>query len=456
MTAFTRKYFTLFFIALACAPLPSPAGGHDGAGAPPREAEITRILIRNVSVWDGENDAAVADQNVLIEGKLIKSIGDGADAADNATVIDGRGRLLMPGIIDAHAHLAMTVPLSRAVDEDPTYMAALSVKVAELYLMRGWTTVRDIGGPSQGLARAINEGIVPGPRVYPSAMYISQTSGHADFRGLNDPHPNMGGPLNATWNRYALLADGPAEVKRAARESLRMGATQLKVMAGGGISSQYDPIDTTQYSVAELRAAVEAAEEWNTYVAVHAYTDRAVLNALEAGVKVIEHGHMLSDDVLKRIKSEGAFLSSQSFGFIRKFIQPNASGNGGKAASVMAGVDNMMETARKIGLPVAFGTDTFGSLRAYEVGITEFGYRKRWFTSLEILKQATSHNAKLLKLTGPRNPYQDGPLGVIKAGAYADLLIVDGDPLVDVAVLENHEQNVRLIMKDGRIYKNTL
>jgi imidazolonepropionase-like amidohydrolase len=252
------------------------------------------------------------------------------------------------------------------------------------------------------------------------------------------------------------LPTGPAEVKRAVREALRQGATAIKVMAGGGISSQYDPIDTTQYSVEELRAAVEAAEQWNTFVAVHAYTDAAVRNALEAGVRVIEHGHLLSEDTLKLLKKKDAYLSSQSFGFVRRYIKPGASGRAGKAAQVMEGTDNLMLTALKLGIPVAFGTDSFGSMRAYEGAVHEFGYRLRWFTSLEILKQATSHNARLLALTGPRNPYQDGPLGVIQEGAYADLLVVEGNPLEDVKVLEDYENNIQLIMKDGVIYKNTL
>jgi imidazolonepropionase-like amidohydrolase len=266
----------------------------------------------------------------------------------------------------------------------------------------------------------------------------------------------MGGATDVIGQRYTLLSDGPDEVTRAVRESLRQGATAIKVMAGGGISSDYDPIDTTQYSVDELRAAVEAAEQWNTYVAVHAYTDAAVRNALEAGVKVIEHGHLLSEDTLKLLKKKGAFLSSQSFGFVRRYIKPGESGRAGKAAQVLDGTDNLMLTAKKLGIPVAFGTDSFGSLRAYEGAVGEFGFRLRWFTSLEILKQATSHNAKLLALTGPRNPYPDGPLGVIQEGAYADLLIVDGNPLEDIRLLEDYENNIRLIMKDGVIYKNTL
>ena len=448
MNTFTRTVYIslLLLLSLLC-----------GISAAAEDSTtIKQVLIRNVSVWDGIGDRSIDGQSVLIENNLIKSIGDNPPAETNAVVIDGHGRMLIPGIIEAHTHLALPTSPTKLRTEDQTYLAALSVKAAERVLMHGWTTVRDIGGPSQGLARAIDEGIVPGPRIYTSAMFISQTSGHGDFRGLNDPHPNMGGTVDAVGQRYTLLADGPDEVTRAVRESLRQGATAIKVMAGGGISSDYDPIDTTQYSVDELRAAVEAAEQWNTYVAVHAYTDAAVRNALEAGVKVIEHGHLLSEDTLKLLKKKGAFLSSQSFGFVRQYIKPGESGRGGKAAQVMEGTDNLMLTAKRLGIPVAFGTDAFGSLRAYEGAVGEFGYRLRWFTSLEILKQATSHNAKLLALTGPRNPYPDGPLGVIQEGAYADLLIVDGNPLEEIRLLEDYENNIRLIMKDGVIYKNTL
>ena len=450
MNVFTRAGLTFLIAALALSNL------YNTATAAGKTKPVNQILIRNISVWDGTSDQSVAGQSVLIEDKLIKAIGENLTAAATATVIDGQGRVLIPGIIDAHTHLALPMAPDKLRNEDQTYLATLSVKAAETVLMHGWTTVRDIGGPSQGLARAIDEGIVPGPRVYTSAMMISQTSGHGDMRGINDPHPNMGSPTDAIGQRYTLIADGPAEVSRAVRESLRHGATAIKVMAGGGISSKYDPIDTTQYSVAELRAAVEAAEQWNTYVAVHAYTDAAVRNALEAGVKVIEHGHLLSEDTLKLLKKKDAYLSSQSFGFVRQFIKPGQSGAAGKAGQVMEGVDNLMTTAKKLGIPVAFGTDAFGSMRAYEGAVSEFGYRLRWFTSLEILKQATSHNAKLLELTGPRNPYQEGPLGVIQEGAYADLLLVDGNPLEDIRVLEDYENNIQLIMKDGVIYKNTL
>ena len=421
-----------------------------------QDTPVSQVVIRNVAVWDGTSDVAIAGQNVVIEGRLIKTIAPQAEGNTDAVVVDGGGRVLIPGIIEAHSHLALPLPPSRILNEDWMYVAALSATVAEGVLMRGWTTVRDMGGPSQGLARAIDEGHAVGPRIYPTAMFISQTSGHGDFRGLNDAHPNMGGAQNAWVNRYTLLADGPAEVSRAVREALRQGATSIKVMAGGGISSQYDPIDTAQYSVEELRAAVEAAAQWNTYVSVHAYTDTAVRNALEAGVKVIEHGHLLSEDTLKLLKQKGAFLSSQSFAFFRTLAPQDNSEGASKGNVVMAGIDNLMTTAKKLGIPVAFGTDAFGSPRLFEAAPAEFGARLRWFTSLEILKQATSVNAQLLALTGPRNPYQDGPLGVVQPGAYADLLLVEGNPLEDIRVLENPEENLRLIMKNGVIYKNTL
>jgi imidazolonepropionase-like amidohydrolase len=429
------------------------------AGAPPQAAPPPpQVLIRNVRVWDGTSDRALTGRSVLVEGRLIVKIGAQVEARPDATVIEGGGRFLMPGIIDAHTHLALPMSPDQIYREDPGYVDALSVKAAKILLMHGWTTVRDVGGPSQGLARAIDEGIVDGPRVFTSAAFISQTSGHADFRDRTASHPNVGDTPDPFAARYALLADGPDEVRRAVRESLRQGATQIKLMAGGGIASKYDPIDATQFSLAEMRAAVEAAADWGTYVTVHAYTDAAVTRALEAGVKVIEHGHLLTEPTLKRLKAKGAYLSSQSFGAARRYAAgaPDPSGRGRKGAMVATGIETLMTTSKKLGIPVAFGTDAFGSLRAYEGGAAEFGYRLRWFDSLEILKQATSINGKLLALTGPRNPYQDGPLGVIREGAYADLLVVDGDPLADVRVLEDPEKNIRLIMKDGRIYKQTL
>lgn len=427
------------------------AGAQEGDSSPERQT-----LIRNVSIWDGTSDAAQPGQDLIVTGNLITEIGEGLNASADAEVIDGGGLVLMPGIIDAHTHISTSISPNEVVHEDPAYVAAHSYQIARMLLMRGWTTLRDMGGPSPGVARAIDEGVAIGPRIYPSAMTISQTSGHGDKRTRTAPHPNITGIRDHASDRFRQVADGPDEVRRAVRESLRQGASQIKLTAGGGISSDYNPIDSVQFSPAELRAAVEAAADWSTYVAVHAYTDKSVNRALDAGVKVIEHGHLLSRSTLRRIKSEGAFLSSQSFGFVRELRLDQSSARARKALMVLDGVDAMMETAKDVGLPVAFGTDAFGTIATYKRGVKEFTYRKRWFDSIEILKQATSHNAKLLALTGPRNPYPDGPLGVIVEGAYADLLIVAGDPLSDASILEDYETTIKLIMKDGAVYKNIL
>jgi len=417
--------------------------------------EPSQTLIRNVSVWDGMAENAVANQDVFIVGHMIKTIGSNLEVLDGTNVIDGGGRVLMPGLIDAHIHLGN--PDIAAKNADPGYSAALSLVVAERILMQGWTTVRDLGGAVVGIARAIDEGHMKGPRIFPSSVLISQTSGHTDFRNPMDIHPNIGGAnQNELSARFSMLADGEAEVRRAVRESLRRGATQIKLMAGGGIGSPYDPIDTVQFSEAELRAAVEVAADWNTYVGVHAYTDRSVNRAISAGVKVIEHGHLLSKETLQRMKDEGVSLSGQSFATLNDIPYPEGSYQAEKAAIVMAGTDTMMEVARDIGLPVHLGADASGSMEWYDSTIYEFKFRQKWFSSVEILRQATGHNSKLLEMTGPRNPYPDGPIGVIKEGAYADLLIIEGNPLEDSSILVDHKNTMKLIMKNGVIYKNIL
>jgi len=315
-----------------------------------------------------------------------------------------------------------------------------------------------MGGPTQGLQRAIEDGVVVGPRIYTSGPFISQTSGHGDFRDNNDPNPNMVTEKAFFNQKFVFIADGPDEVTRAVRESLRLGAVHIKMMAGGGVASTYDPLDAVQYSPEEFRAGVKAAENWNTYVTVHAYTDRAIQIAIEEGVKVIEHGQLMSEDTAKLMAEKGIWLSTQAQVLNvpeeqLAFLSPASMV---KYRMVKEGLDNQMKYAKKHGLKMAFGTDLFGNRQNFDDSVKEFSARLKWFTSAEILKQATSVNAELLELTGPRNPYQDGPLGVIKEGAYADLLIVDGNPLKDIRVLEDYENTLRIIMKDGKIYKNTL
>lgn len=358
------------------------AGGAAQASASPAE---NAYLIRNVRIFDGRSEQ-VQSGEVLVLGSRILAVSRleiTPPEGVTPTVIDGGGRLLMPGFIDAHVHMTAVMIPADMQDNDPAYVAALEIKGARAALLRGFTTQRDTGGAVAGLKKAIDEGVMVGPRVYPSEAVISQTSGHGDDRHFRDLHPRWGGNLSFDERRGdAVIADGVPEVLAAAREQLRHGAVQIKVMASGGASSEFDPLYVTEYTPEELRAAVEVASSFGTYVTVHSYNSASTRRAIEAGVRCIEHGHLIDEPTMKL-----------------------------------------------------------------------FTLRARWFTPLEIMRQATSGNAELLAMSGIRNPYP-GKLGVIEPGAYADLLLVNGDPFADISILEHPDSALALIMKDGRIYKD--
>ncbi|MGB5317361.1 MAG: amidohydrolase family protein [Robiginitalea sp.] len=418
-------------------------------------------LFANVQVFDGTSDKLIK-ADVLVEGNLIKQISKEplmVIQTDNVTMIDGGGRTLMPGLIDAHWHsLLATLSLAELMTNDLAYMSLKGAIANEAALMRGFTTVRDIGGNVFSIKKATDEGIINGPRIYPSGAVISQTSGHGDFRSPLTVPENPGQPLDyLQQSGMGIIADGvPAVIKRS-REILRRGASQLKVMAGGGVSSNFDPLDVTQYTFAEMSALVEVANTWNTYIAVHAFTDTAVKQALEAGVKSIEHGHLLGEDVIKLMAEKGAWLSMQPILDDEDAISfPEGSPNRAKFITVTAGTDKVYGYAKKHGVKIAWGTDTlFDEGLAAKQG-KQLAKMKRWFTPFEVLKMATHDNAELLALSGPRNPYQQGPLGVIKEGAYADLILVSGNPLEDLDLVADAANNFLIIMKDGKIYKNTI
>lgn len=423
------------------------------------ELPASQFLFENVRVFDGVSDGLSSPTSVLVENNLIKSIGSAEEAGSGAVRVNGGGRVMIPGLIEAHQHLALVEHFIQIRNEyDWMYVGGAAAKRANDMLLRGFTTVRDIGGPVFGLARLINEGRIPGPRIYPSGAMISQTSGHGDFRNYNDPHPEMFGPKHFNDIHWTFIVDGPDAVMRATRENLRNGATQIKVMAGGGVSSTYDPLDALQYTPAELEAAVAAAENWRTYVAVHAYQPDSVQRALDAGVKCIDHGVFIDEPTMRLLKEKGAFLvpQVQVLKLPEEAVAALSPASQKKFYEARAGNDAMWRLAAKHKVKVGFGTDLFGPEATFIQQNLEFGARLEYFSSLEILKQATSVNGELMALSGPRNPFLDGPLGVIVQGAYADLLLVDGNPLEDIRVLENPDDNVRLIMKDGVIYKNTL
>ncbi len=419
------------------------------------------ILIKNVNVWNGIDDAVKKNYDVLIVDNLVQQVDKDIAPKEGATIINGNGKTLIPGLSDAHVHLAMTMGIHELRNQaNWMYTSIRAAKAAENFLMLGFTTVRDLGGPVMGLKRAIDEGIVPGPRIYPSGAFISQTSGHGDLRNANEPHPHWSDaaphPMDAQG--WSFVVDGVPEVLKASRENLKNGATQLKVMAGGGVGSDFDPIHSVQFTAEELEAAVKAAADWDTYVAVHIYNSKGIIRALNAGVKCIDHGHLINEKAMQLLKEKDAWLVPQSWWTLRPEPAKNSypEHKRKKMELVKSGAINEMELAKKYKVNIAYGTDAFGPLGGEHRALMEFTSRKRWFTPVEILKQATSENARLFALSGKINPYTEGKLGVIEKGAYADLLIYEGNPLEDAEVIVNYKENLKLIMKDGKVIKNDL
>ncbi|MHB2169917.1 metal-dependent hydrolase family protein [Alsobacter sp. R-9] len=394
---------------------------------------------------------------MLVLGNKIRAVAAGpVSVPTDATVIRiaGRRRTLMPGLIDAHAHL-MFEGLSQVaiLTSDIGYINVAAVRSAREDLMQGFTSVRDLGGPVLGLKRGIDQGLVEGPRIWPSGAFISQSGGHGDFRLPNDLPARPGDYTISERVGGAAIADSPDLVRQRAREQLALGASQIKMMAGGGVASFFDPIDVTQYTVPELRAGVEAAENWGTYVTVHAYTPRAVRQAVLAGVLCIEHGQLLDEPTVALLAEKELWWSLQPFIDGGTSAYPEGSANRLKQLEMFDGTDAAYALAKKHGVKTAWGTDVlFDAGKASRRG-AELVKMKRWYKSAEILRMATADNARLLALSGPRNPYA-GDLGVIREGALADLLLVDGNPLDDLALLERPQSSLAVIVKDGRLVKN--
>jgi len=420
----------------------------------------SKILLNNVNIFNGK-DNKIIKGNLLIEENLIKKISVtpiNINLDDNVKIINGQGKYVIPGLIDNHAHLMFeSIPQQLALASNAAYINLFAANAAEKQLLRGFTTVRDMGGGALALAKAIDNKLVTGPRVFASGAFISQTGGHGDF-GLPTDVPRKIGELSyVERNDMAAIADGADQVLIRSREQLRQGATQLKLMAGGGVSSNYDPLDVSQYTTAEFKAAVDAASNWGTYVTVHAYTPHAIKTAIDAGVKSIEHGQLADENTAKLMAEKGVWWSLQPFLDDEDAIPfPEGSANRKKQLEMTKGTDNAYKLAKKYHIKTAWGTDClFDPVLAQKQG-KQLAKMVRWFTPYEVLKMATYDNAQLLYLSGKRNPYQDGKLGEISEGAYADLILVDGNPLENIRLVENPDVNFKIIMKDGYIYKNTL
>jgi imidazolonepropionase-like amidohydrolase len=421
------------------------------------------IVIQNVRIFNGR-DEELLPGSVVINGNVIEHIDAGSQSiSEGAELIDGGGRVLMPGMIDTHCHPTVvdTIPnLENNLCWDD--IAIRSSVIAKGYLMRGFTSIRDAGGPAFGLKRAIDAGLVDGPRIYPSGAFLSQTRGHGDFRSQTDRAFRFSSTDNHMMRlEYSVLADGEAEVLSAAREQLGKGASQIKIMGSGGGASLYDPIDTVQYSLEELKAAVATAEDWGTYVFAHTHNIAAMKRAVVAGIKTLEHGFLADDETMQMIVDNGIILSTQvsftdpdvilNYALIKENPVARA-----KVEKVLKRIQNFIDLVVKYQPIITFTGDGAGPADDHvAMQKNEFGTRAKVFSQIDVLRHATSNGAKVLALSNLVNPYP-GKLGVIEEGALADLLLVDGNPLEEVLTLTEPEKNLRLIMKDGKIYKNSL
>ncbi|MFM7426141.1 MAG: amidohydrolase family protein [Elainella sp.] len=427
--------------------------------APANQAAPPGVLFENVRIFNGTATQLSTPSNVLVVGNSIQSISTGEiNAPTGATRINGNGRVLMPGLIDAHTHIVMeTTPVEELLSPNTTAETIFKAAAqnATAMLLRGFTSIRDMAGPAFQLQKAIDRGDLVGPRIYPSGAMISQTSGHGDFRSLSEiPRFPTTPPSRAEVYGVGAIADGVDEVLRRTREQLMQGASQIKLAAGGGVASAYDPLDASQYTEAEFRAAVDAAANWNTYVAVHAYTPKAIQTAIQAGVKCIEHGQLIDEPTARIMAENGTWLSLQLFLADEDANPyPEGSPNRAKQLQVSQGTENAIRLAKQYGIKLAWGTDTLHSARTSARQGAQLAKLARWYSPAEVLKIATSTNAELLALSGPRNPYP-GKLGVVEEGALADLLLVNGNPLENISLIENPGQNFLVIMKDGKVYKN--
>lgn len=414
--------------------------------------KFDNVLIRGAQVFNG-CDEELADVDVLVSGQLISAIGSDLEAPEGAFEIDAEGYTLIPGLIDAHWHgVFAEATIAQLALTGEGYWNLLAAKAQNNALSRGFTTVRDVAGPMFDIARATNEGLIDGPRVFPSGPALSITAGHQDFRITREVPQAIGDLHSFETNNMFYITDGVPDVLKRVRENLMQGATHIKLMAGGGVTSAYDPIHTIQFTDEEFQAAVEATEAWGTYVTTHAINDEAVRHSVENGARSVEHGHMATRETLQMMKDKGVWLSMQPFlddedaPALNEFQKA-------KYKFVTDGTDFVYKTAKELGMKIAFGTDTLFSADLAERQGAVLAKMERWFTPYETLKMATCDNAELLKMSGDLTPYPLGPLGVIEEGAYADMILVNGNPLEDLQLISDAKANFGMIMKDGTIYK---
>ncbi len=407
---------------------------------------MTQYLFRNVQLLDPTVDRLLGGHEVLVEGDLIREVSDRPVRAPSATVIDGGGRTLMPGLIDCHVHVTLSEVNIRNLEHVPlTLMTARAAGLMRGMIDRGFTTVRDTGGADWGIKASVDTGLLPGPRLFISGRAISPTGGHGDPRRRTD-----GAPPCRCCHAMAFtlaLADGADDVRRAVREEMRQGADQIKIMMSGGVASPYDPLDSLQYSPGEVAAAVEEAHAFGRYVCAHAYTPEAITRAMQGGVRTIEHGNLIDEPAARLMAERGAFLVAN---LVTYFVMKERAAQFGMTAEMLEKNDLVLEhgyrsldICRRAGVPVAYGSDLLGQLQGEQS--REFLIRREVMKPLDVIQSATTVAARVLR--------REGKLGVVAPGAFADLLLVDGNPLDDLGLLQDQGAHLAAIMKGGRFHK---
>lgn len=410
---------------------------------------MTQYLFTNLQLLDPEQDEVLGGQEILVEGETIKEVSDKPIAAPDAQRLDCEGGTLMPGLIDCHVHVVLSEVYLRRLEEVPlTLMTARAAASLRGLLDRGFTTVRDTGGADWGIKQAVEQGLLVGPRLFIAGRTIGPTGGHSDARRRTD----HGGTCHCC-NALAFmttLADGEAEVRKAVREEMRQGCDHVKIMMSGGVASPYDPLDSLQFSPGEVAAAVEEAEAFGRYVCAHAYSPEAIRRAAEGGVRTIEHGNLIDPPVAALLAEKGMYLvanliayyamreKAAEFGMTADMLEKNE--------VVIEGGLRSLEICKQAGVPVGFGSDLLGQLQSNQC--REFALRAQVLSPMEILRQATLVGAQILR--------QEGRLGCIRPGALADLILLDGNPLEDIALFERHETSLRVIMKGGKLHRARL
>ncbi len=408
---------------------------------------MTHIIFTNALVLDADKGALTGECNVRVEDGRIAAISAAPLRASGAQVFDLKGRTLMPGLCDAHVHVTAVTPDFAALRHwSPSYVTARAAEVLEGMLMRGFTTVRDAGGADYGLAAAVDEGYLTGPRILFCGKALSQTGGHGDMR-----RPGEHG-LGECFCCAGLghVCDGITEVRRAARNEIRKGANQIKIMASGGVSSPTDRISNLQFSIEEIAAIVAEAEAAGLYVMAHAYTADAVNRALTCGVRSIEHGNLIDGDSIDLFRKTGAYLVPTLSTYHALWDEGIEAGlpadMHGKIAEVMDAGMAALERADRSGVKIAYGTDLLGSMHRHQSN--EFALRAQVQAADVIIRSATTVAAELFGLAGE--------IGVVAEGARADLLVVDGNPLEDLTLLQDQGRHMKAILKDGAFWKNEL